>query len=1170
MATRLRVGLLGGALGFLTSTAAFALPSPLLSHEGPLWLGPHSPSTPEALLLNREWVVTDPVTGDLHVERVDFRRSRGSPLDVRRSYHRGRWRFSFERQLQEEARTVRVTGETSRVFDKPGPPGEPVLIGTRLILRDSSLERTASGWTLESEEGRQWAFDPSGVLLSETDPQGVRVDYTWSDGRLERISKSSGATLLVRHDAAGEISVLEGPGDVSCFYERRENRLVGARCTDGERSRYVYEDDGRLRSILWPDSSAIQVRYNDAGQVRTLHGPGLRQQSFRWQNTGLDVVDGSGASTEIRFRGSDGYEVVGPQGQRVVVGTDNGRIQSWKDPAGGETRLRYDDSGRLRTLVTPGVGAWSFTWKDTGLSSVENPLGAVWTYKRNPDGKLTLFEDATGRQTSFRRTTTGRIRSIRTASGSHELRRDSDERIVGIRDPSGAETKIERNARGEITAFVDPAGKRLLLERDPRGAITAITDRTGETWTIDRDALGRSRSLTTPSGGRIQWSRNSSGRIERIEADELRWVDYSTSLSGQPTRIRSSTGRERGLFWNRGLLRGIRLEDQTELLLQRDLHGRVRAIESGDQKLEIQRNALGFPDIVGPLSFDWLGGEYWTKASGPGVEVALTRGFDGSLRAASYGDTEVPLSRDGSGRIAWVGRPSERIAFQRDANGQVLKRSDESRTWTIKRDVRGLPIRIETDTLSIRQSFDGEGRLLRQQNGEGDALSAQYDSEGRLSLIRFPTGALLRFGLGPSSRYLLYESSDGDPLLTRQLTYNPAGELRQVQEGERASIYHRDRRGRLTALESSPSAWSWVPGAIEGPEEFLLLLNEDQRPLSATLPIGTTLWGALATQALYEHSPEQITALSTESGTMRYTLDALGRPTAVVRDSGEQWALQWNALGSLNQVIAPDGTVTRPQLGPGGLWGVDTGSNGSQLLHIGDWATSERGTRQREWMRDEAGLSRLLLSAGSPAQDIQWSPLGRPTPTPDGMNAATGLAIPGTGLVVDSLGAREILSGQRLQRLWAPFWRTEPHGPAGWPELGSATVPWWAPDPWIEEGTLATPLDIAIAMGLLDAQLEEEWSPLQQTQSPLPWLPPSAEVHAPPIGPPKESIPIDLSPLELLCLQVTTAPISPVDTTRIGLALLAPEFEDLPSLDWLSTQGWTWWLMGADQWLALP
>ena len=65
-----------------------------------------------------------------------------------------------------------------------------------------------------------------------------------------------------------------------------------------------------------------------------------------------------------------------------------------------------------------------------------------------------------------------------------------------------------------------------------------------------------------------------------------------------------------------------------------------------------------------------------------------------------------------------------------------------------------------------------------------------------------------------------------------------------------------------------------------------------------------------------------------------------------------------------------------PQLGPGGLWGVDTGSNGSQFLHIGDWATSERGTRQREWMRDEAGLSRLLLSAGSPAQDIQWSPLG--------------------------------------------------------------------------------------------------------------------------------------------------------------------------------------------------
>ena len=1169
MATPLRVRLLGSVLGLLVCTAAFALPSPLLGPTGPFWLGPHSPNTPDSQLLNREWVVADPLGGDLHVERLDFKQERGAPIDVKRLYEAGKWSFSFERELVEEPRMVRITGALSTNFVKPGPPGEPVLIGSKLTEGRVQLERTPSGWTLTHRE-QSWFFDPEGNLVSERDERGLQVDYIWKEGRLDRISRPNGPAIQVLHDANGEISVLEGPEDVTCYYERRTQRLIGARCTDGERSRYVYEDDGKLRSILWVDSSSIQIRYTDTGKVRSFHGPGLRQQSYRWQDTGVDAVDGGGSSTEIRFRGTEGYHVVGPQGQRMVVATENGQIQSWRDPAGGETRLRYDDSGRLRTLVTPGVGAWNFTWKDTGLSSLENPLGAVWTFKRNPSGQVVLFEDANGRQTSFGRTSDGRIRSIRTASGSREIRRDREGRIVGLKDPSGAETRIERNQRGEITAFVDPAGQRLLLDRDPNGAIIGLVDRVGERWTIDRDSLGRSRGLETPTGGRLQWVRNSTGRIERIEADSARWVDYATSLAGKPTRIRSSSGRERGILWNRGLLRGLRLEDQTELRLQRDLHGRIREIDSGEETLEIRRNALGFPDAVGPLQFQWLGGKYWTQASGPGLRVGLTRGFDGSLRALSYGDVEVPISRDGSGRIAWLGRPDDRISFQRDANGQVVRWSDNDQTWTIKRDVRGLPSEIASESIRLRQSFDAEGRILRQQNSEGEALSAQYDAEGRLSLIRFPNGALLRFGLGPSNRYLLYEDKNGDSLLTRQLNYNPAGELRSIQEGENTTLFHRDRRGRLTALEAAPSAWSWVPGAIEGPDELLILLDDNDRPQSATLPIGTTLWDSLATQALYEHNDSQITALSTESGTMRYTLDGLGRPLSLLRDTGAQWTLKWNALGHLSRITDPNGETTTPHIGPSGLWGITRGGELTSFLRMGDWAVSERGVNNREWMRDEQGQNRLLLNPDSPTQDIRWSPLGMPSIWHDGLRPLGGLTIPSTGLIVDSLGATEVLSGQRLQQTWSPAWRATPLPSSGWPDLGEHTVPWWAPDPWIEPSSLAAPLEIAMDLGLIDTHFEQEWSPIKNTQSPLPWLPPSAESPAPPIGPLRDAVPLSLDPLELLCLQATTSPSRPVDTTDIGLALLAPEFEDLPPLNWLSDEGWTWWLMGADQWLALP
>ena len=303
---------------------------------------------------------------------------------------------------------------------------------------------------------------------------------------------------------------------------------------------------------------------------------------------------------------------------------------------------------------------------------------------------------------------------------------------------------------------------------------------------------------------------------------------------------------------------------------------------------------------------------------------------------------------------------------------------------------------------------------------------------------------------------------------------------------------------------------------------------------------------------------------------MRYTLDALGRPTSLMRDSGAQWTFKWNALGYLSQITDPDGEITIPHLGPGGLWGFTAADDPSHFLRIGDWAISERGTHSREWMRDESGQSRLTLSEDSDPQNIDWSPLGMPDLSHGGLRRGGALQVPWTGLVVDSIGATEVLSGQRLQHLWAPAWRLAGSDTAGWPLLGQRSVPWWAPDPWMEPSSLPTPLDLALSLGLVDANFESDWTSLKSPGSPLPWLPPSAGAPAPPIGPPKDSIPMRLSPLESLCLQAATSPVTSIDTTGIGLAILAPEFEDLPSLEWLSTEGWTWWLMGADQWLALP
>ena len=376
------------------------------------------------------------------------------------------------------------------------------------------------------------------------------------------------------------------------------------------------------RSILWLDSSAIQVRYNDAGQVRTSmapppSGPRWRTQVSTWWTEAAQAL--RFASQARRLRGCR------PQGQRVVVGTENGRTSLGKIP-----RVEDPTGARRRTenLVTPGW-ALELTRKDTGLSSVENLLGAVWTYKRNPDGKLTS-EDATGRQTSFRRTTNGRIRSIRppVVPDCVDWRR-----IVGIRTRRALRQIEMREAR---SGLCDPESD--CSWSDPRGSDH------GDYRPHRRDMDHRPRR-SSPA----PWTGLGNNPDEPAnEADEAR-SGPAPIIRGNPRR---PTGRERGLFWNRAVS-CIRWHDRSADPRTPEPHERDQTGINECPRFRHRRPRLT------------AGGA--DQGQGPEAEIAH-RG-PRSLRAAATG--QVPFQ--GRALDESLGL-SERIAFQRDTGRSEEKR----------------------------------------------------------------------------------------------------------------------------------------------------------------------------------------------------------------------------------------------------------------------------------------------------------------------------------------------------------------------------------------------------------------------------------------------------------------------------------------------------------------
>jgi YD repeat-containing protein len=1087
-------------LGLLGATNAQALPDPLLGPEGAFWAGTLHPESPNPLQANRDWVVVDPVNGDLIVESTDFRLKDGAPLNVRRTYQNGSWQFSFE--------------------DK-----------------------------------------------SKDSPQSS-LNFQREGDRISSIRDQNGRSLTLSYDGNSKVSLIRSDTGRECYYDNQGGKkLVAASCNDGTRVRYLYEPAGTLRGLIWSDGSLLRVHRNTEGKVDQMVGPGNRTQSYNWKKNGLIIQEANGLSSRVLFS-TDGYTVRDPGGQTVTVKTKDGRIQSWQDPSGVETRILREKNGLISAVEIGGTGQWRLTWNKGSLTRIEDPLGAAWSYARNESGALIGLQEPDGVKRRFSRDLRGLIRSIETANGSLRLSRNANGQIIQIQRASGAETKLIRNPKGQITSMIDPAGGALILKRNQAGEVSSISERTGETWAIQHDALGRSKSLTTPSGGILKWSRSSQGRISRLEMSKDRSLSYATNTAGLPTRIVSSNNASRGLEWNGSRqIRRIHLEDGSILQLGRSAKGALTSVDFNGLQLKIKRNPLGFPESVGPLQFTWTGNG-WHSIQAPGFDITLERGFGGNIRGLNYGEESLKIVRDSAGRVIRIQQQDQPMFFKRDANGLVTSIRSDQGEWTFRRDVRSLVNQSHKGTNDQRRLYDAAGRLLKVFSTDNPGLAAQYDNEGRLSLLRFPQGNLTRFGYGPATRFLMFEDANGKTLLSSQVDSDAHGRAKERKEGDRRIQIHRDPRGQVVSRADNNSAWSWMPDVVEGPDEYLLELDDNKRPRTLRLPISTQAWAGQPTRANYILSEGQIQTLELNEAKIDFQLDALGRPTSVETSDGRWWRIYWDGLGRLKEIRNEEGVeelhFDLEQ------WVSQTQNQiETDYLRLSKWGRARLGENPASWMLDDQGNTRLLHTRNHD-QIVNWTPIGLPSTQVGPLRSRDRWAALEGSLVLDSEGATEALSGHRLQYQWTPAWRSGHTESKGWTQVDGSQTSWWAPDPWMEKQIFSEPLRVLMDLGELEPNLDESWTLFQDPTPPLPWLPPSAATHNPPLGPPRNTLPLELSPLETLCLKAVLGPVFPLNSQSIGLALLQPEFDDLPSLNWLGEGGWTWWLMGAERWLELP
>lgn len=571
-------------------------------------------------------------------------------------------------------------GRTLRQFaarDVPAPQGLARL--TRLVERDGTIVECI------------WAA-PSGASASAAPPEGAPGSASPAAARLVEVRVDGATAMRLEHDGTGLVRRLlsvtsEGELVEATFLYSPERDLVQVTDSEGRARRYEYQ--GHLL-VEEQDRSGARFHYG-------YDGVGPRARCVRaWGEGGfLDraIEHDPGASRTI-VRDGMGHETT----YRYDAA---GLVSSVVAPDGQQVSYHYD--GHLRLVEV----AWSDGTRATAAYDVMGNLvrrterdGATWTMEHDARGRLVHGTDPQGGSWRFLYDERGRVRQLQDPAG-HVTQMLFDRGSCRVLDATGHVVHLALDAFDRLVDMPAPTGERIRFAYDARGRlVTATHGKKQIQWRYDRAGrLVRYAGLES----RVAWQRSSEGQVLAVEH------------RGGTTRV------ERDAF---GLIRTID-DGQRALSYEHDNEGRLVSVKDGDT--EIMALEHGTDGHV----------RAFTAQGMPRGEIE--RRARGRVTALRLGDDRIELEHDAVGRITKIDRGSHGTStFAYRPDGMLMSATNEHVTCTFERDPRGAVTEQRWGDVSM-------GDAAPDHRGRRGGL--RVGNRGRLSYLRRPDGAVERIAV---------------------------------------------------------------------------------------------------------------------------------------------------------------------------------------------------------------------------------------------------------------------------------------------------------------------------------------------------------------------------------------------------------------------------------------
>ncbi|MEU4918768.1 putative T7SS-secreted protein [Streptomyces parvus] len=633
--------------------------------------------------------------------------------------------------------------------------------------RTTSLT-TARGHTTRYLVGR------GSHILSTTDPLGHTTRFTHdARGRLLTLTDPLGRATTHQYDGEGrQIAVLHPDGSEERIVFDQLGLPTQYTAQDGARWLQEFDDRGNRTAVTDPMGNTTRYTYDAAGFLTGKTDPLGAVTSIRCNASGqpVAVTDAVGATTRyqrdllgrpVRITDALGATTVlewSADGELAGRTTPDGSKESWAydgegnctrhvDALGRESHFEYTHFDLLSASRSPDGASFEFQHDgELNLTQVRNTLGSVWSYTRDPAGRLVSETDFDGRTLTYESDAAGQVVTRTNPLGeSITYERDACGRVTR-KDAAGAVTTFSYDRAGRLLHAAGPESE-LLYQYNRIGRVKAeIAD--GRVTTYAYDALGRRTERMTPTGQRTRYAYDSSDRLTELISGS-RTIAFTHDLAGReltraigPELTFDSAWDDAGRLVAQHIFRGEDTVNRRSYTYDAD--DRLTAVD--DTLRGMSRFTLDAAGRVVSVTADRWAENYAYDADGNQTSASWTASHPGQEATGPRSYTGTEIIHAGA------------IRFEHDALGRV----------TVRRKTR-----LSRSPDTWRYTWDVEDRLTSVTTPDDITWLYRYDPLGRrTSKVRLsdtgdPTGEEIRFSWDGTT---LCEQTTLSPALPRPVT----------------------------------------------------------------------------------------------------------------------------------------------------------------------------------------------------------------------------------------------------------------------------------------------------------------------------------------------------------------------------------------------------------------